>query len=102
MITREDQRTAVLNIGWLDWKEPGGATEGAGPEVDQLQDSPDTQHDGLLLSLEVRQVVLGRLGEADLIQHRVIVELVVLKKRGRKTEDTAAEHGHVSRPPPPS
>lgn len=80
MITREDQRTAVLNTEWVDWKEPRGATKGAAPEVNLLQDSPDTQHDGLLLSPEVRQVVLTRLSEADVIQHRVIVQTVVLKR----------------------
>lgn len=82
MITRGDQRTAVLNIEWVGWKEPRGATKGAEPEVNRLHDSPDTQHDGLLLGPEVRQVELTRLGKADLIQHRVIVQTVVLKKRG--------------------
>lgn len=53
--------------------EPRGATKGAESGVNLLQDSPDTQHDGLLLSLEVRQVELTRLSKADLIQHRVIV-----------------------------
>lgn len=41
-------------------------------------DLPDAQDDGLILGTEVRQLVLGRLGQHDVVQHRVITQLMIL------------------------
>lgn len=46
-------------------------------------DSPDAQDDGLFLSPEVREVKLIRLSQADLLQHGVVVQSVVLQRRVR-------------------
>lgn len=54
------------------------------PAVLQEVDSPDAQDDSLLLCTELRQLMLIRFSQTNLIHHGVVAQTVVLQTQERK------------------
>ena len=45
-----------------------------------VENSPEAQEDGLLLGREVGDLVEAWVGQVDLVQHRVVAQLLVLNR----------------------